>query len=775
MIPTATFYSFKGGLGRSAALANVAAFLALEKGHTVVALDMDLEAPGLGMWLPPLHSRGENQLGLLDLIDNALQNGRLPNDLSPYLYEADLSRGRSSGRVYVIGSGAVQRDYPRRITSLNWEAFFEGLDAPGFFDALQKKLEENHGVDRVLVDARTGFSDPAAIAVRSLASLVVLVFRPDEQNLQGLEVVLDSIREDQKNRPSLQYQLVASPLPVCRPDSEEERLQERALLDAVQRLRLVTVGEQEDQVDDPAELAALVDQSVLRVRWQEALALTTRPVIRPGRTDDFLALDYRELGARVEELLSVKATAPQSDDWSQPGRRGILGKELGSTDAREDSRRAEAFVRTNQVEQALERDTSFVFASKGAGKTAIFLQIVEKGLRGRPELEVVPIHGEVPGLTVLASEDLPDQRTEEAFEQFWLAYMAVRLRAFRDQKNNPSALSLSELRSRIKETAARDCRVEFDEAARDALEAARDHDILLLVDATERLFGDRPLDQAPSFRGLARAWLAFRSAVPRLHLKAFIRLHALLDETGTLIDRSHVQARSIELGWDELDAWWFLLRRLLQKLPEGDLPRAVHRGLLEALNHEERPDPGYLPQARDALETIFPKKVYPGEHEASFPSWLYARIRDGTGNLYPRALLTFARKCQELEKRNPSVPSRSVFDAATVRDAFVEASREHADAVLAELGYLRPYLEAIAHDPFQSSQVRYRERELLFVFEHKCAQQKPLVPPEVALNTLRTLGILRYGSDRRWHTEVYDYDVPPLFRFKLVPSPKGRV
>jgi len=45
-----TFYSFKGGVGRSMALLNLAYALAL-RGRSVLLLDMDLEAPGLSGFL----------------------------------------------------------------------------------------------------------------------------------------------------------------------------------------------------------------------------------------------------------------------------------------------------------------------------------------------------------------------------------------------------------------------------------------------------------------------------------------------------------------------------------------------------------------------------------------------------------------------------------------------------------------------------------------------------------------------------------------------------
>ncbi|MFM7830997.1 MAG: hypothetical protein ACKPJD_04370, partial [Planctomycetaceae bacterium] len=48
-----TFYSYKGGTGRSMSLANVAWILAMN-GHRVLMLDWDLEAPGLHRWFGPL-------------------------------------------------------------------------------------------------------------------------------------------------------------------------------------------------------------------------------------------------------------------------------------------------------------------------------------------------------------------------------------------------------------------------------------------------------------------------------------------------------------------------------------------------------------------------------------------------------------------------------------------------------------------------------------------------------------------------------------------------
>src|SRR5580698_2026224 len=66
-----TFYSYKGGVGRSMALPNVAALLA-KWGHSVLVVDWDLEAPGLERFFGPLSVEvavGASKPGIVDLVE----------------------------------------------------------------------------------------------------------------------------------------------------------------------------------------------------------------------------------------------------------------------------------------------------------------------------------------------------------------------------------------------------------------------------------------------------------------------------------------------------------------------------------------------------------------------------------------------------------------------------------------------------------------------------------------------------------------------------------
>src|SRR5579875_4118515 len=64
-----TFYSYKGGTGRTMALANVAWILAAN-GRRVLAVDWDLESPGLYRFYRPFIGQGaiQDSAGVIDMI-----------------------------------------------------------------------------------------------------------------------------------------------------------------------------------------------------------------------------------------------------------------------------------------------------------------------------------------------------------------------------------------------------------------------------------------------------------------------------------------------------------------------------------------------------------------------------------------------------------------------------------------------------------------------------------------------------------------------------------
>ena len=79
-----TFYSYKGGVGRTTTLALTALQIA-RKGKKVVVIDMDLEAPGLSTILKQEDGIEYPKYGVVDfLVECEKENGQI--DLNEYVY-----------------------------------------------------------------------------------------------------------------------------------------------------------------------------------------------------------------------------------------------------------------------------------------------------------------------------------------------------------------------------------------------------------------------------------------------------------------------------------------------------------------------------------------------------------------------------------------------------------------------------------------------------------------------------------------------------------------
>jgi MinD-like ATPase involved in chromosome partitioning or flagellar assembly len=190
-----TFYSYKGGVGRSFTLANVAVLLA-RWGYRVLAIDWDLEAPGLHHYFGPVLAE-EPAGGVVDLVSEFLAGATAPQ---AHAVTVDVEGGSlallAAGGVV---AGKLDGSYLRRMQAINWEdLYLRGLAA--FLE--QCRAEWTTEYDFVLIDSRTGVSDIASICTAHLPDRLVIVFTANDQNLDD---VVDFARRADKARDRLPY------------------------------------------------------------------------------------------------------------------------------------------------------------------------------------------------------------------------------------------------------------------------------------------------------------------------------------------------------------------------------------------------------------------------------------------------------------------------------------------------------------------------------------------------------------------------------------------
>ena len=249
-----TFYSFKGGVGRSMALANVAEiFYAL--GLSVLIVDFDLEAPGLERYFGLEESASEeaesttiskeailSHRGIVDMLvsyqdissllaiapPQGIETGDDEEDQSATLLAADEQQENVSasslseralntfvaeplenfcitlkenthtgGKLRLITAGARDEthfeQYTQQIQSFNWEDFYLNQNGEKFFEWFRKETQQ--AADIVLIDSRTGITEMGGTCTHQLADCVLLFVGANQQNLVGNKKIANSLSQ----------------------------------------------------------------------------------------------------------------------------------------------------------------------------------------------------------------------------------------------------------------------------------------------------------------------------------------------------------------------------------------------------------------------------------------------------------------------------------------------------------------------------------------------------------------------------------------------------
>jgi MinD-like ATPase involved in chromosome partitioning or flagellar assembly len=305
---TITFYSYKGGSGRSLALANAAVYLA-KLGFRVVALDFDLEAPGLHYKF----SRNEDdsplavQRGIVDYVNDFRLNGEVSLPLKNFAIGVPVP-GIEKPMVHLIPAGrAPSPDYWSMLSAINWHDMFYKKGAQGvqIFKELQTRILDELQPDFLLVDSRTGITEIGGVATTLLADKVLCLVLPTLENLDGARTVLQSLKRSRRegNGTDLEIMVAVSRLPKMR-GSEGE--QEREVTK-----RILSVLNQDSGGKDALQLKevfVLHSEAALQVREELRVGGGTNP------DDSILLRDYLRLFAPFVPKESIE---PKLNDLIQ--------------------------------------------------------------------------------------------------------------------------------------------------------------------------------------------------------------------------------------------------------------------------------------------------------------------------------------------------------------------------------------------------------------------------------------------------------------------------
>jgi tetratricopeptide (TPR) repeat protein len=190
---TISFYSYKGGVGRSLALAYIAKELArLNLG--ICILDIDLEAPGI------IYKFEEEpdplKYGVLDYIYSCVIESQVPNNLEESFFKT-VYQASDYGYVKVMnaGRGINTKEYWDKLSKIDWNKLFIGNNNEGLylFENLKGIIEKQIKPDYLLIDSRSGVTVMSKVCNSVLPDTVIMFLAKNNENFNGSKMMYNHI------------------------------------------------------------------------------------------------------------------------------------------------------------------------------------------------------------------------------------------------------------------------------------------------------------------------------------------------------------------------------------------------------------------------------------------------------------------------------------------------------------------------------------------------------------------------------------------------------
>jgi MinD-like ATPase involved in chromosome partitioning or flagellar assembly len=699
-----TFYSFKGGVGRSTALAFVATILANKK-RRVAMIDFDLEAPGLSFMFPA----DQNDTTTYGVLDYIYPRYAMPNANEPKIAECirqiDIP---TRGELYLIPAGVNDENYIHRLADLSIRSMYHQEVNP--LRQLLKEVKEYLDPDIILIDARTGFTEIGAIALFDQTDLGILCFSPTKQSFSGLQQVINAASKQRSYQGIPDLRFLLTPIPAV-----DQSLQKTWLADTAEWIS-------KNWVIPPS---LTVDDLYYQVPYNPTITTLTNLSLSmpPGITETYMPV-ADTITASLPEKLPV---ATISADMRQK----VLSElKFSTVPTQELAREAipNVFQRTENFTKFLQDRTWLVRGAKGTGKTLLFRLFVENPEHARAIAEYdadlsnvhfIVGHGR-PDLrpTLLTNADLGNYEelaggAPSSWFQFWFNYMLLQIVSSLPELQtlplDPQLIKLSTqkdvshtdivqwLASRIIRSGSSPTTKPIYDPALDEAETIdnwlqqHQQKVWVFYDELDKSFKQNYTGRHP-LSGLIDFWLEMGPDWKSITAKLLIREDIWINLD---IHSSFISSRSVSLRWEEADLWRLTWRQAITSSPTFKEMLSENVQITKVLRRLDSIDLSLL---RNNLFLLWGERMGRDSKMYAF-DWIRNRLRDSNGNHFPGDLLQLLQLAIENEKRSANHnPYNAILHPHTLIDALPSVSERRVAEILNAYPEFADFLGKLANE-----------------------------------------------------------------------------
>lgn len=748
-----SFYSLRGGVGRTTALAYTGRILA-NRGWKVICVDMDLEAPGLPAVLGK-EKEVKKDKGVVHLLLQLDRNEK--PDPAEHLIQITDDKD-----FYCLPAGIPNANYARLLRFIDPLSWYQEEHNP--LRLLIERLKEPHlpfTPDVILLDARTGLTPISAPLLFDLSDMAIIVFFPHPQAKKGTEALVKALLSARSMRSTDEFYLTPEPRFLISPipDVPEaiKKYKNRALNWIGDWLSFVNDLRKENFID-PEDITQFIPYQV---------SLASSDLI----LEDKKIWSYYELIAQWIEQLLPSQKEELSKSSIEKLKDSILTELSFSTGTAEFQKDfLNIFVETDDMIKGMKIDVPLIIGRKGTGKTALFRRLLED-----PNIMTIAVQSP-PQLKQFDLMFGPQEfeyieKNNISWRDFWALYTFLALYFYLLSKNhfpldfefqNFSVNNFNQIDSKSK-------LIEFcKEFLIDPINAIKlkelfekldiflDKETFLLYDGLDTGFGSSDEDRRrrnEAIAGLFDFWMNLEGNLSKIKYKIFLR-----EDIWRKIrfeNKSHFYGRSVVLRWKDQHTFFkvalkqALRSKSFQKLTSNTLNLNADSKLVDKWTEKE---------VFDVWNLLVGERMKGGK-TAFTRNWVWKRLADGNDDHSPRYLLQLfhsaTQKERKLHKKSPY--EKSVIRPRALMESLPEVSQEALNAIREEFQELEPVL------------TRLQEIGRTPIFADELESDFPLE----LINLAREVGLLAIyeGTEER----VERYKVPELYRHALQMTRKGQM